>query len=234
MAVRIRLQRHGKKGKPFYHIVVADGRAPRDGRFIERIGEYNPLTIPATINIEIDKAINWLQNGAQPSDTVKAILSYKGVLYKNHLLKGVNKGALTTEQAEVKFQTWLKEKEAKIKAKFEGNLKDVEKQRKDKLDAEIEKNRKRAQAISARLAKQALSEQEEVAVEEPVAEVVAVVDEPVAVVEEPVAVVEEPVAEVVEPVAVVEEPVAEVEQPEVKVEEPEAEVIEPTAEEKAE
>ena len=92
MPAKIRLQRKGKKGQPFYHIVIADGRAPREGRFIERIGTYNPLTRPAEIEINFDKAIGWLQNGAQPTDTVKAILAYKGVLYKSHLLKGVKKG----------------------------------------------------------------------------------------------------------------------------------------------
>ena len=114
MPAKIRLQRHGKKGKPFYHIVIADGRAPRDGRFIEKIGTYNPITNPADIVLDIEKAIEWLNNGAQPTDTVRTILSYKGVLYKNHLLKGVKKGAMTEEQAEAKFQAWLNEKEAKI------------------------------------------------------------------------------------------------------------------------
>ena len=113
MATKIRLQRHGKKGKPFYHVVIADSRAKRDGRFIEKIGLYNPNTKPAEININFDSALGWLQKGAIPTDTVRAILSYKGVLLKKHLLDGVKKGALTEEQAENKFQNWIKEKEEK-------------------------------------------------------------------------------------------------------------------------
>ena len=103
MATKIRLQRHGKKGKPFYYIVVADARAPRDGRFIERLGSYNPNTNPATIDINFDKTLDWVNSGAQPTDTCRAILSYKGVMYKKHLQGGVKKGALNEEQADVKF-----------------------------------------------------------------------------------------------------------------------------------
>lgn len=136
MPTKIRLQRHGKKGRPFYHIVIADGRAPRDGRFIEKIGTYNPMTNPAEINLDIEGALTWLQNGAQPTDTVRAILSYKGVLYKSHLMKGVAKGALSVEEAEAKFQTWLSEKAAKIEAKKRG-LTDAERaERKKALEAE--------------------------------------------------------------------------------------------------
>jgi len=116
MSVRIRLQRHGKKGKPFYWIVAADARAKRDGRFLEKIGTYNPNTNPATININIDDAVKWLQNGAQPSDTARAILSYKGVMYKKHLLGGVAKGAFSEEDAEKKFEEWMTEKNSKIEA----------------------------------------------------------------------------------------------------------------------
>ena len=111
MPVKIRLSRHGRKKAPFYHIVVADSRAPRDGRFIERVGSYNPITDPATIELNFDRALDWLQKGAQPTDTVRAILSYKGVLLKKHLLEGVKKGALTQEQAEEKFQTAKKKTE---------------------------------------------------------------------------------------------------------------------------
>src|ERR1051326_5294484 len=118
MPVKIRLQRHGKKGQAFFHIVVADGRAPRDGKFIEKIGTYDPKTNPATINLEFDKAIDWLQKGAQTTDTSKAILSYKGVMYKNHLLKGIAKGALTKEQADAKFEKWLSEKNSKVEGKI--------------------------------------------------------------------------------------------------------------------
>ena len=108
MATKIRLQRHGKKGKPFYYIVVADARAPRDGRFIERLGSYNPNTNPATIDINFDKTLDWVNSGAQPTDTCRAILSYKGVMYKKHLQGGLKKGALTEEQVETKFQEWVR------------------------------------------------------------------------------------------------------------------------------
>merc|ERR1712137_748348 len=110
----------GKKGKPFYWIVAADSRAKRDGRYLEKLGAYNPNTNPATIDLDVDGAVKWLQNGAQPTDTAKAILSYKGAMLKNHLAGGVRKGALTEEQAEAKFTAWLEEKEAKISAKEEG------------------------------------------------------------------------------------------------------------------
>ncbi len=114
MATKIRLQRHGRKGKPFYKIVVADARAKRDGKFIERLGIYNPTTVPAQIELNVDSALHWLLKGAQPTDTAKAILKFKGVLYKKHLTRGVEKGALTEEQAEEKFQAWLADKEVKI------------------------------------------------------------------------------------------------------------------------
>lgn len=119
MAVKIRLQRHGKKGSAFFHIVIADGRAPRDGKFIEKIGTYNPTTNPATINLDNEKALAWLGNGAQPTDTCRAILSYKGVLYKNHLQGGVKKGALTQEQADAKYAKWVSEKESKVSGKID-------------------------------------------------------------------------------------------------------------------
>ena len=122
MPTKIRLQRKGKKGRPFYHIVVADSRAPRDGKYIEKIGVYNTLTAPATIDLAFDKAVKWLQDGAQPTDTCKAILSYKGAMYKFHLLNGVKKGAMTLEQAENKFKVWLKENEEKIAAASKKNL----------------------------------------------------------------------------------------------------------------
>ena len=120
MSVKIRLQRHGKKGKPFYWIVAADARAKRDGRYLEKIGTYNPNVNPAVIDLDVDKAVEWLQNGAQPTDTAKNILSYKGAMLKNHLAGGVRKGALTQEQADAKFAAWLEEKAAKISAKEEG------------------------------------------------------------------------------------------------------------------
>ncbi|MEI7979790.1 MAG: 30S ribosomal protein S16 [Bacteroidota bacterium] len=116
MSVKIRLQRHGRKQAPYYHIVVADSRAPRDGKFIELIGSYKPQTVPATIELNNEKAIKWLENGAQPTDTVRAILSYKGVLLQRHLNAGIRKGALTQEQADVKLAKWLEEKNAKVEA----------------------------------------------------------------------------------------------------------------------
>ena len=119
MAVKMRLQRKGRKKRPFYHIVVADARAPRDGRFIEKLGVYNPMTAPATIDIDRDKALDWLMKGAQPTDTVRAILGFKGVLYKKHLMRGVKKGALTTEEAEAKYKEWIDAKEAKVAARIE-------------------------------------------------------------------------------------------------------------------
>ena len=117
--VKLRLRRQGRKGKPFYYIVAADARAPRDGRFIERIGSYNPNTNPATIDLNLDDAVRWLGNGAVPTDTCRAILSYKGAMYKHHLNKGVNKGALTQDQADEKFNAWLSEKESKVSAKLD-------------------------------------------------------------------------------------------------------------------
>lgn len=138
MAVRIRLQRHGKKGKPFYHIVVADGRSKRDGRYIERIGSYNPNVNPATIDLNFDRALHWVKVGADPSDTMRAILSYKGVLMKNHLDRGVIKGAMTQEQADAKFAKWLEEKEGKIAAKSDRVAKEAEDAKKKALAAESE------------------------------------------------------------------------------------------------
>lgn len=125
MPVKIRLQRHGRKGKPFYWIVAADSRSKRDGKLLEKIGTYNPNTNPATVELDIDSAVKWLQNGAQPTNTAKALLSYKGALLKNHLAVGVRKGALTEEQAEEKFKAWLEEKEAKISGKSDNLSKDA-------------------------------------------------------------------------------------------------------------
>ncbi|WP_353780078.1 30S ribosomal protein S16 [Winogradskyella sp. 3972H.M.0a.05] len=136
MSVKIRLQRHGKKGKPFYWIVAADARAKRDGKYLEKLGIYNPNTNPATIDLNIDGAVQWLQNGAQPTDTARAILSYKGALLKNHLAGGVKKGALTEEQAEQKFNTWLDEKASKIQAKADGLSKAAAEAKAKALEAE--------------------------------------------------------------------------------------------------
>jgi small subunit ribosomal protein S16 len=132
MPVKIRLQRHGKKGKPYYWIVAADARAKRDGKYLEKLGAYNPNTNPATVELDVDSAVQWLQNGAQPTDTARAILSYKGAMLKNHLAGGVSKGALTEEQAEEKFNAWLQEKAGTVQAK-EAGLSDL--QAKAKADA---------------------------------------------------------------------------------------------------
>ena len=148
MPVKIRLQRHGKKGKPFYWVVAADSRAKRDGKFLEKLGTYNPNTNPATITLDVDGSVKWLQNGAQPTDTARAILSYKGVMLKHHLWGGVRKGALTEEQVEEKFSAWLEEKEGKIASKVSGLDKEKEKAKAEALKAEKEVNEKRAQAAA--------------------------------------------------------------------------------------
>ena len=146
MPVKIRLQRHGKKGKPFYWIVAADSRAKRDGKYLEKIGTYNPNTNPATINLDIDSSVKWLQNGAQPTDTARAILSYKGALLKNHLVGGVRKGALTEEQAEEKFNAWVAEKEGKVDAKKDDLAKAKDDAKAKALEAEKAVNEARIAA----------------------------------------------------------------------------------------
>lgn len=150
MATRIRLQRHGKKGYAFFHIVAADSRAKRDGKFIEKLGTYNPNTNPATIDINFDRTLHWVQVGAELTDTARAILSYKGVLYKNHLIKGIAKGALTEAQVEEKFNQWLAEKEAKITGKSENLAKAKAEQKAAALKAEVASNEAKAKAIEAK------------------------------------------------------------------------------------
>ena len=147
MPVKIRLQRHGKKGKPFYWIVAADGRSKRDGKYLEKLGTYNPNTNPASIDLDVDGTVKWLQNGAQPTDTAKAILSYKGAMLKNHLSGGVKKGALTEEQAEEKFQAWVTEKEAKLSAKSAGLSKEKEDAKAAILAAEVKINEDRVASV---------------------------------------------------------------------------------------
>ncbi len=172
MPVKIRLQRHGKKGKPFYWIVAADARAKRDGKFLDKLGIYNPNTNPATIELDVDGAVKWLNNGAQPSDTAKRLLSYKGALLKHHLLGGVRKGALTEEQAEEKFNAWVADKDAAIAAKVSGLSKEQEAEKAKALAAEKAVNDKRiadAQALEAEAAAEAAAA-EEAAAEEVVAE----------------------------------------------------------------
>ncbi len=170
MPVKIRLQRHGKKGKPFYSIVAADARAKRDGKFLEKLGTYNPNTNPATIELNVDGAVKWLQNGAQPTDTARAILSYKGAMLKNHLAGGVRKGALTEEQAEAKFTAWLEEKAGKVTAKEEGLAKASADAKAKALEAEKAVNEARANAAkeaqAALEAEKAAAEAEAAATEE--------------------------------------------------------------------
>ncbi|MFC4875042.1 30S ribosomal protein S16 [Negadavirga shengliensis] len=150
MAVKIRLARRGRKKLAIYDVVVADARAPRDGRFIEKIGTYNPNTDPASININNDRALKWLMNGAQPTDTVKAMLSYRGVMLKKHLQIGVVKGAITQEQADEKFQAWLEDKEKAIAAKVDRITQAKDSAKKAALEAEAAKNQARLDAIKKR------------------------------------------------------------------------------------
>ncbi len=215
----MRLARHGRKRYAYYHIVVADSRAPRDGRYIERIGSYNPNTNPATIDLDFDKAYDWLVKGAQPTDTVRAILSYKGVLYKKHLMGGVQKGAFDEAEAEKRLDNWLTEKEAKIQAKIDRLANDADAEIKKQLAAEAKVNEAKAAAIAAKNAELAAEARAAKAETETEEETVAEAEA-----EE----VEEPAAEVETEVAEVEEPAAEAE-PEA---EPETEVEEPTAETK--
>ena len=182
MSVKIRLQRHGKKQRPFYWIVAADARSKRDGRYLEKLGTYNPNTNPATIDLNLDQAVQWLHNGAQPTDTARAILSYKGALMKHHLDGGVRKGALTQEQADAKLAKWLEEKAGKVDTKKEGLSKAQEAAKAKALKAEKVANDKRAAAaveaakvveeqVAEETAVEAVAEEApEVAAEEVVAE----------------------------------------------------------------
>lgn len=174
MATKIRLQRHGKKGKPFYYVVVADSRAPRDGKFIERIGSYNPNTNPATIDLDFEKALDWVNKGAQPTDTTRAILSYKGVLYKKHLEGGVKKGAFDEATAEARFEEWLNSKSSKIGGKVDELAKSREDAKQAALAAEAKKKEERAAAIEAKNTPPA----EEVPVDEASEEVTAEAENP--------------------------------------------------------
>ena len=150
MPLKLRLQRHGKKGKPFYWLVAADSRAKRDGRYLEKIGTYNPNTNPATVIIDIDRAVEWLEKGAQPTDTARTLLSYKGAMLKYHLNGGVRKGALTQEIADKKFADWLKEKDAKIQAKKDTLLKANEEDKIKRLAAEKQASEKRLEDAAAK------------------------------------------------------------------------------------
>lgn len=150
MPTKIRLQRHGRKGAAFYHIVVADSRSPRDGKFIEKLGVYNPITQPATIDINFDSAVSWMEKGAQPTDTCRAILSYKGVLYKKHLQGGVKKGAFDQAEADRRFAAWLAEKEGSISNSAKSVIKAKEDARKARLEAEAQKKADIAAKVAAK------------------------------------------------------------------------------------
>jgi small subunit ribosomal protein S16 len=220
MSVKIRLQRHGKKGKPFYWVVAADARSKRDGKYLEKIGTYNPNTNPATIDLNLDSAVRWLHNGAQPTDTAKAILSYKGALLKHHLDGGIRNGALTQEQADAKLAAWLEAKAGKVDAKKEGLSKAQAAAKAKAFKAE--------QAVNAkRLEDAAKAEADAIAAESAVEEVVAEEAPAADVAVEEVVAEEAPAAEVAAEEVVAEEaPAAEVVAEEVVAEEaPAAEVV---------
>lgn len=150
MAVKIRLARHGRKKRPFYQIVVADSRRARNGKFIEKVGSYNPLTIPATIELDVDKAFDWIMKGAQPTDTVRRILGFKGVMYKKHLQRGVSKGAFTQEEADKKFQEWADNKKARVEARIDAEMKKIEDRYAKRHAVESEKRAAKLVAIEAK------------------------------------------------------------------------------------
>lgn len=162
MPVRLRLQRHGRSKRPFYFIVAADSRSPRDGAYIERIGDYNPLTVPATINIDADKAFDWVMKGAEPTNTVKKILTYKGVLYKKHLYRGVRKGAFTQEEADKKFADWVESKKGSISDRIDALNAAKKEARQLRIDAE---NAKRTARATAKAEVSAATSEEEAPVE---------------------------------------------------------------------
>ena len=205
MAVKIRLSRHGRRKNPFYHIIVADARSPRDGKYIEKIGTYNPNLNPAKIDFDEDKALEWLLNGAQPTETVKAMLSYRGVMYRKHLQIGVLKGAIKQEDADKKYEAWRAEKDAKITGKVTSIAKSKADAKKKAMDAETKIKEARTEALKARqveadtaaaAAEQAEVETEEVTEETPAVEVAATEEAPVvAETKEEAPAVEEPKAE---------------------------------------
>ncbi len=170
MAVRLRLARRGRKARPYYYIVATDNRTPRDGKFIERIGSYNPVTNPATIELNFDRALTWLNNGAQPSDTVRRILSYKGVLMKKHLLDGVKKGAFNEAEAERRFNAWLEEKNSKIRSKVSDLENAKRSENKARLEAETAIKEKRAEALAKKQLEAMNALKEESSEEAPVVE----------------------------------------------------------------
>lgn len=173
MPVKIRLQRHGKKGKPFYWIVAADARAKRDGKFLEKLGIYNPNTNPATIDLDVEGSVKWLGNGAQPTETAKRLLSYKGVLLKHHLQGGVAKGALTQEEADKKFESWLADKEKAVGSKIADLDKAKAEERAKAIEAEKAVNEAREKAAAEALAAAVAEEEAEATTEEEATETVA-------------------------------------------------------------
>lgn len=231
MPTKIRLQRHGRKGYAFFHIVAADSRAPRDGKFIEKLGVYNPNTNPATIEIDFDGAVKWLENGAQPTDTCRAILSYKGVLYRKHLNGGVRKGAFTQEEADARFEKWMNDKTSKVQQGADAVAKAKDAEKAAALKAEAAKKEEIAKKVAAKTSP--LAEEVEAAAAEgeeaPAAEVEAAPAEE-AKTEEPAAeeAEEEPKAEAEEVKAEEAAPAAE----EAKAEEPAAKAEAPAEEEK--
>ena len=166
MPVKIRLSRQGKKGYAFYHIVVADSRAPRDGRFIEKLGVYNPNTNPATIDLCFEKALDWLQKGAQPTDTCRSILSHKGVMYKKHLLGGVAKGAFSAEEADARFDKWISQKDGQVASKVKKVTDDKAAAEKARMQAETKAKEDKAKAIEAKKAAAAAASEGAAAEEE--------------------------------------------------------------------
>ncbi|MDB9712194.1 30S ribosomal protein S16 [Flavobacteriaceae bacterium] len=180
MPVKIRLQRHGKKGKPYYWIVAADTRSKRDGKYLEKLGSYNPNINPPIVELDIDSSVKWLQNGAQPTNTARNILSYKGAMLKHHLLGGVAKGALTLEEAEVKLASWLEEKSSKIDSKISSLEKEQANKKEKELDAEKLVNKARVEAQVAAAVEAVVEEApaEEAVVEETPAEEAVVEETP--------------------------------------------------------
>jgi small subunit ribosomal protein S16 len=211
MATRIRLQRHGKKNQPFYHIVIADGRAPRDGRFIEKIGAYNPLTHPATININFDRALYWVETGAAPSDTVRSILKHEGVYLMKHLRGGIAKGAISEPEAEKKFEAWKQEKESKVSNVKREAADQKRTESKKRMEAEGKVRDIIAKKVAAKYAVEAAKEAKAAAIEEVVEEVVTEIaaEQAAENVVEEVVVEETPVADVAVEEVVAEEVIAE-------------------------
>ncbi|HRW20779.1 MAG TPA: 30S ribosomal protein S16 [Bacteroidales bacterium] len=210
MPVKIRLARHGRKRRPYYYIIVADSRSPRDGRFIERLGSYNPNSDPATIILDFEKALDWVIKGAQPTDTVRSILSREGVMLKKHLLEGVKKGAFDEAEAERRFENWKKDKEQRLVAAIEKLKRESETERNKRIEAETKVKETRAEAIAA---KYVVEEEKEVAEKEEETETT----------ENKEQVVEKPVEETPKEEPKAEEPKAEESKEEEPKEEPKAE-----------